>query len=233
MKSKINYRKYFILLLIFTVFSLISYLVYILSINYIELDGDLNYIDSDEVRVLTLNNIKNQNLFINSGDKFKQKLIELNPEIEKIEIKVKDSQSIIIKINNKKTCCVVIDSDRNKFLINLEGKVIKKLSSKSSYPDEIELNQVVDMNSSFLINSLQKLLDIENILISKNIEVLETRLDGKNITFVSKNQKELILDDEVSSKVFVEKLESMLNYLKQNNKDYQKIDFRFGNVIVE
>ena len=233
MKSKINYRKYFILLLIFTVFSLISYLVYILSINYIELDGDLNYIDSDEVRVLTLNNIKNQNLFINSGDKFKQKLIELNPEIEKIEIKVKDSQSIIIKINNKKTCCVIIDSDRNKFLINLEGKVIKKLSSKSSYPDEIELNQVVDMNSSFLINSLQKLLDIENILISKNIEVLETRLDGKNITFVSKNQKELILDDEVSSKVFVEKLESMLNYLKQNNKDYQKIDFRFGNVIVE
>jgi cell division septal protein FtsQ len=233
MKSKINYRKYFILLLIFTVFSLISYLVYILSINYIELDGDLNYIDSDEVRVLTLNNIKNQNLFINSGDKFKQKLIELNPEIEKIEIKVKDSQSIIIKINNKKTCCVIIDSNRNKFLINLEGKVLKKLSSKSSYPDEIELNQVVDMNSSFLINSLQKLLDIENILISKNIEVLETRLDGKNITFVSKNQKELILDDEVSSKVFVEKLESMLNYLKQNNKDYQKIDFRFGNVIVE
>ena len=233
MKSKINYRKYFILLLIFTVFSLISYLVYILSINYIELDGDLNYIDSDEVRVLTLNNIKNQNLFINSGDKFKQKLIELNPEIEKIEIKVKDSQSIIIKINNKKTCCVIIDSDRNKFLINLEGKVIKKLSSKSSYPDEIGLNQAVDMNSSFLINSLQKLLDIENILISKNIEVLETRLDGKNITFVSKNQKELILDDEVSSKVFVEKLESMLNYLKQNNKDYQKIDFRFGNVIVE
>ena len=233
MKSKINYRKYFILLLIFTVFSLISYLVYILSINYIELDGDLNYIDTDDVRVLTLNNIKNQNLFINSGDKFKQKLIELNPEIEKIEIKVKDSQSIIIKINNKKTCCVIIDSDRNKFLINLEGKVIKKLSSKSSYPDEIELNQVVDMNSSFLINSLQKLLDIENILISKNIEVLETRLDGKNITFVSKNQKELILDDEVSSKVFVEKLESMLNYLKQNNKDYQKIDFRFGNVIVE
>jgi cell division septal protein FtsQ len=233
MKSKINYRKYFILLLIFTVFSLISYLVYILSINYIELEGDLNYIDSDEVRVLTLNNIKNQNLFINSGDKFKQKLIELNPEIEKIEIKVKDSQSIIIKINNKKTCCVIIDSNRNKFLINLEGKVLKKLSSKSSYPDEIELNQVVDMNSSFLINSLQKLLDIENILISKNIEVLETRLDGKNITFVSKNQKELILDDEVSSKVFVEKLESMLNYLKQNNKDYQKIDFRFGNVIVE
>ena len=233
MKSKINYRKYFILLLIFTVFSLISYLVYILSINYIELDGDLNYIDTDEVRVLTLNNIKNQNLFINSGDKFKQKLIELNPEIEKIEIKVKDSQSIIIKINNKKTCCVIIDSNRNKFLINLEGKVLKKLSSKSSYPDEIELNQVVDMNSSFLINSLQKLLDIENILISKNIEILETRLDGKNITFVSKNQKELILDDEVSSKVFVEKLESMLNYLKQNNKDYQKIDFRFGNVIVE
>jgi hypothetical protein len=233
MKSKINYRKYFILLLIFTVFSLISYLVYILSINYIELDGDLNYIDTDDVRVLTLNNIKNQNLFINSGDKFKQKLIELNPEIEKIEIKVKDSQSIIIKINNKKTCCVIIDSNRNKFLINLEGKVIKKLSSKSSYPDEIGLNQAVDMNSSFLINSLQKLLDIENILISKNIEVLETRLDGKNITFVSKNQKELILDDEVSSKVFVEKLESMLNYLKQNNKDYQKIDFRFGNVIVE
>jgi hypothetical protein len=25
----------------------------------------------------------------------------------------------------------------------------------------------------------------------------------------------------------------MLNYLKQNNKDYRKIDFRFGNVIVE
>ena len=233
MKSKISYRKYFIFLLIALVFSLISYLLYILSINYIELEGDLNYVDNDEIRVLTLNEIKNQNLFINSGEKFKQKLIELNPEIEKIEIRVKNSQTITLKIINKKTCCVLVDENKNKFLIDVNGKVIKKLSSKTTYPDEIELNQEVALNSTFLINTLQKLLDIENILISKNFEVVETRLEGKNIKFISKDQKELILNDEVSSKVFVEKLESMLNYLKQNNKDYRKIDFRFGNVIVE
>ena len=233
MKSKISYRKYFIFLLIALVFSLISYLLYILSINYIELEGDLNYVDNDEIRVLTLNEIKNQNLFINSGEKFKQKLIELNPEIEKIEIRVKNSQTITLKIINKKTCCVLVDANKNKFLIDVNGKVIKKLSSKTTFPDEIELNQEVALNSAFLINTLQKLLDIENILISKNFEVVETRLEGKNIKFISKDQKELILNDEVSSKVFVEKLESMLNYLKQNNKDYRKIDFRFGNVIVE
>ncbi len=233
MKSKISYRKYLIFLLIALVFSLISYLIYILSINFIELEGDLNYVDNDELRVLTLNEIKNQNLFINSGEKFKQKLIELNPEIEKIEIRVKNSQTITLKIINKKTCCVLVDANKNKFLIDVNGKVIKKLSSKTTFPDEIELNQEVALNSAFLINTLQKLLDIENILISKNFEVVETRLDGKNIKFISKDQKELILNDEVSSKVFVEKLESMLNYLKQNNKDYRKIDFRFGNVIVE
>ena len=233
MKSKISYRNYFIFLLIALVFSLISYLLYILSINYIELEGDLNYVDNDEIRVLTLNEIKNQNLFINSGEKFKQKLIELNPEIEKIEIRVKNSQTITLKIINKKTCCVLVDENKNKFLIDVNGKVITKLSSKTTYPDEIELNQEVALNSTFLINTLQKLLDIENILISKNFEVVETRLEGKNIKFISKDQKELILNDEVSSKVFVEKLESMLNYLKQNNKDYRKIDFRFGNVIVE
>jgi len=233
MKSKISYRKYFIFLTLALVFSLISYLIYILSINYIELEGDLNYVDNDEIRVLTLNEIKNQNLFINSGEKFKQKLIELNPEIEKIEIRVKNSQTIILKIINKKTCCVLVDANKNKFLIDVNGKVIKKLSSKTSYPDEIELNQEVALNSTFLISTLQKLLEIENILISKNFEVVETRLEGKKITFVSKNQKELILDGEVSSKIFVEKLESMLDYLKQNNKDYRKIDFRFGNVIVE
>jgi cell division septal protein FtsQ len=233
MKSKTSYRKYFIFLTLALVFSIISYLIYILSINYIELEGDLNYVDNDEIRVLTLNEIKNQNLFINSGEKFKQKLIELNPEIEKIEIRVKNSQTIILKIINKKTCCVLVDANKNKFLIDVNGKVIKKLSSKTSYPDEIELNQEVALNSTFLISTLQKLLEIENILISKNFEVVETRLEGKKITFVSKNQKELILDDEVSSKIFVEKLESMLDYLKQNNKDYRKIDFRFGNVIVE
>jgi len=233
MKSKTSYRKYFIFLTLALVFSLISYLIYILSINYIELEGDLNYVDNDEIRVLTLNEIKNQNLFINSGEKFKQKLIELNPEIEKIEIRVKNSQTIILKIINKKTCCVLVDANKNKFLIDINGKVIKKLSSKTSYPDEIELNQEVALNSTFLINTLQKLLDIENILISKNFEVIETRLEGKNIKFFSKDQKELLLNDEVSSRVFVEKLESMLNYLKQNNKDYRKIDFRFGNVIVE
>lgn len=233
MKSKTSYRKYFIFLTLALVFSLISYLIYILSINYIELEGDLNYVDNDEIRVLTLNEIKNQNLFINSGEKFKQKLIELNPEIEKIEIRVKNSQTIILKIINKKTCCVLVDANKNKFLIDINGKVIKKLSSKTTYPDEIELNQEVALNSFFLINTLQKLLDIENILISKNFEVIETRLEGKNIKFFSKDQKELLLNDEVSSRVFVEKLESMLNYLKQNNKDYRKIDFRFGNVIVE
>ena len=204
MKSKISYRKYFIFLLIALVFSLISYLLYILSINYIELEGDINYVDNDEIRVLTLN-----------------------------EIRVKNSQTITLKIINKKTCCVLVDENKNKFLIDVNGKVIKKLSSKTTYPDEIELNQEVALNSTFLINTLQKLLDIENILISKNFEVVETRLEGKNIKFISKDQKELILNDEVSSKVFVEKLESMLNYLKQNNKDYRKIDFRFGNVIVE
>lgn len=233
MKSKINYHKHFLFVLIFIAFSFICYLIYILSINRIELIGDLNYIDTDEVRIYALNNIKNQNLILNSGNELKQHLINSNPEIEKVEIAIKDYQTITIKISNKKICCTISDSNKNKFLIDFDGKAIKKLSNKSIYPGEIELNQYVEINYSFMISSLQKLRDIENILLSKNFEFIDTTLDGKNITFKSKNQKELVLDNEVSTKVFVEKLDAILLYLKKNNKDFQKIDFRFGKVIVK
>lgn len=203
------------------------------QITNLEFQGDLTYLDFDSSRISGLIFLKNKNWFLLNKTEFEQDLLEKNPEIEKIEISPKNASLIHVKIQNKEVCCVVRDLNTNKFLISHEGKVLKKLLRDQNYPHEISLDQQVDLNSQISIRSLKKIVEIENVLLNKDMEISKIKIEGDKIEFKLLSGGLLVLDSETNTKNFIEKLSNMLTYFKQKNLNFNKMDFRFGNVVVE
>ena len=232
MKSKISFSKKYLLLIILLLV-LFAYLITRFSINFIEFEGDTSYLDLSSTRVSGLLLLKNKNILLSSKEDFVKELKNTNPEIQDINFYPKNFSIIAIKIKNYDTCCVLVDNNTNKFLISSEGKVIKTLSRDQNYRNEITLKQVVDINSKFSIDSLKKIVEVENILIDKKLDVSEIRLENDKIEFKLSSNQLIIIDSTTNTKNFMEKLFTMLDYLKQKNLSFQKMDFRFGNVVVE
>jgi len=221
------------LVIFLTLFVLIAILIASFKVNSVVFQGDLTYLDLNSSRITGLIFLKNKNLLVSGKEEFKTNLLESNPEIQSIEIYPINSSIMEVKITNKDVCCVIIDKNTNKFLISHEGKVLKKLSREQNYPHEIFLQQEVNVESLLSISSLKKIVEIENVLLDKEIEVAEIKLENDKIEFKTKLGKYLVIDSETNTKNFVERFSSMVNYLEQKNIEYNKMDFRFGNVIVE
>lgn len=232
MKSKTFFTKNRIILIIIFI-SLVVFLITKFQISSLEFQGDLTYIDLDSSRISGLVFLKNKNLFLFNKENFVKNLLEINPEIEKIEVTPKNSSLIQIKIQNKEVCCVVSDLNTNKYLISHDGKVIKKLIRDQNYPHEISLEQELTLDSQISIDSLKKIVEIENVLLNKEIEITEIKIEGDRIEFKLISGGLLVLDSETNTKNFIEKLSNMLTYFKQKNLSFNKMDFRFGNVVVE
>lgn len=232
MKSKTFFHKKFTYLFLILLIST-GIVVSFFTIDFIEFEGDLTYLNYPESRLLGLNLLKNSNLFFRNEESFKSELRSLNPEIKNIFITPKKFAHINIKIENYEICCVLKDINNQKFLLSLEGKVIKKLDKDKNYLSEIALSQEIKNDSQFEPETIKKLVEIENILIAKNIELANVKIENKKIQLLTNENQEVIIDSETSVKSFFEKFETMLNYLKQKNLTFKKMDFRFGNVVIE
>ncbi len=198
-----------------------------------EFTGDLTYLDTSNLRVSGLIYFKNKNLLVSDRNTFISELKNQNPEIEQIDISAKNISTAIVKIKNKEVCCVIKDLNTNKYLIGVDGKILKKLSNDTNYPHEINLTQEVNVEKTYSIDSLRKIVEIENVLLNKEMEISEIILDDLKIEMKLTSNQLVILDSETNIKDFVEKLNTMISYLKQKNLSFKKMDFRFGNVIVE
>ena len=232
MKSKTSSYKKYIFIALF-LFVIIAVLVARFKINLIEFEGDTTYLNFQDSRISGLVLLKNKNLLISDKNDFITKLKEINPEISSVEIYPKNFSLVKIKIKNQGICCVLKDKNTNKFLVSLDGKIIKSLSRDTNYPNEISLNQEIDLNSKFTIESLKKIVEIENVLLDKRLEVSEIELDNDKIVFELGDHQTVIIDSQINTKNFIEKLTTMIDYFKQKNLSYKKMDFRFGNVVVE
>ncbi|NBO17294.1 MAG: hypothetical protein EBV07_00150 [Proteobacteria bacterium] len=232
MKSKTLFSKKYLLIIVLVVI-LIIYLISRFSINFIDFEGDLVYLDLTTSRISGLLFLKNNNLLFSNKENFITELRNQNPEIKEINVYPKNFSHLSIKIKNNDICCVLIDSNTNKFLISSNGKVYKQLSRDQNYPNEISLNQSISLNSNFSIESLKKIVEIENILIDRKLDVLEIMIENDKIEFKLKDNQYVVIDSTTNTKNFMDKLFTMLDYLKQKNLSFKKMDFRFGNVVVE
>lgn len=232
MKLKTSFSKKYILILVL-ISILLLYFLSTFRINFIEFEGDLTYLDFENLRISGLIYVKNKNIFLNNTEELISSIKEQNPEIKMLEARPKNISKILIKVTNIDVCCVLEDINTNKFLVDSNGKILKRVNRENKYPHEIKLEQQLDLNSNLSINSLKKIVEIENILLSKELEIENIKIEDDKIELRLVGHQVVILNSETNIKDFIEKLTTMLDYLKQKNLDFKKMDFRFGNVISE
>jgi len=232
MKLKTSFSKKKLLLLIVFI-TLFGYFLNTFRIHFIEFEGDLSYLEIENLRISGLMYVKNKSILFTDTKEFISTIKEQNPEVKNIEIYPKNISKLIIKVSNHEVCCVLEDTNTNKYLVSIDGKILKKINRYSKYPHEIKLNQEISINQVFPINSLKKIVEIENILLSKEMEIKDIKIEGDKIEMKMETDQLVVLDSETNIKDFIEKLSTMLDYLKQKNLSFKKMDFRFGNVIIE
>ncbi len=209
------------------------YFVLTLKINKFIFNGDTAYLDLDEVKIISLNYLKDQNLFsYNKGD-FENQLKLSNPHINYVGYSIYSQDTIQLTFKINEQCCVVVDLDTNKYLIDSSGNVTKKLTSIKNYNNEILLDQKINLENKLNPVNVLKMNEIKNLFKTENIEVTSFLLDKNNVHININNSIQIIIDEKFDIKNLIQKYKNLTLYLEQNQKNYSIVDFRFEKVIVK
>lgn len=195
--------------------------------------GDTAYLNLRDIDIAFVKFLRNQNLVFNDFENFKKEVMFLNPEIQDITFKNESLEIITINVKNKDLCCVVVDNNENKFLVQKDGKVIKKLNFRRSYPLEVPIDQAFTLDVKLDIAMIEKINEIEKLFSSNNQNISDIRILNESFEITTTENKILLLNLETSLSEFWEKYQTMIAYLSENNKAYQSIDFRFDKVVVK
>jgi len=237
MRSQSNYqnkgRKIFYLGFFFILVLLLLYFLLNLKINKFVFTGQVDYLDSDELKVLALNYLKDQSLFFYDKSNFETELKNNNPQLAKVSYRIKNQDTLEINFELNPICCVIVDLDQQKFLISGEGKVYKKINQSKNYNSEIFLDQKINLTSSLNPSSALKMNDLRKSLADEGITVNNFLLDSESINIKLSDNTLIIINDKMEVKNFISKYKNLSSYLKQNQKNYSIVDFRFEKVVVK
>ncbi len=232
-KSRSRVRFYFY----FTLFSFIlvtgMYLIFTLKVNKFIFEGEVNFLDLDEIKIISLNYLKDQNLFSYNKKEFENQVRITNPHIESISYTIYSHDTLQLSFKFKEQCCIVADSDSNKYLIDSTGNVTKKLNSIKKFENEINLDQKISLDNKLNPTNVLKMTEIKNQFKNENIEVISFLLEKNNVYIKLNNDIEIIIDDKFEINNLIQKYKNLSSYLKQNQKNYSIVDFRFEKVIVK
>ena len=226
--KKIFYLFIFSLLIIFIIYLLLS-----LKINKFVFSGETSYIDTDLVKILALNRLKDQSLLFYNKSGFEDELRNNYPQIENVSYEIKSQDTLEISFKSKNYCCVVVDSDLNKYLIDTSGKVFQKLTTLKNYENEIILDQKIDTDTSLNPKNVLKMNEIKKNFNEEGYKIKTFNLDKNNISIKVDNDNLIIIDDNSEVKNLANKYKNLLSYLTQNQKNYSIVDFRFDKVVVK
>lgn len=225
---KIFYIGFFLILSLILIYFLLN-----LKINKFIFTGQVNYLDADELKVLALNSLKDQSLFFYDKSAFETGLKNTNPQVSKVNFSIKNQDTLEINIELNQVCCVIVDSDGQKFLVSAEGKVFKKIISSKSYDSEIFLDQKINLTATLNPNSALKMNELRKSLSDEGVFVNNFLLDSDNINIKTSDGTLIIINDKMEVKNFISKYKNLNSYLKQNQKNYSIVDFRFEKVVVK
>jgi cell division septal protein FtsQ len=230
-RSKARFYFYFLSFIFILVTGI--YFIFTLKINKFIFAGDTTYLDMDEVKIISLNLLKDQNLFSYNKDEFEKQLKSANPQVDSVSYSISSQDTLQLSFKIKDQCCVVVDLDTNKYLIDTSGNVTKKLSSTKSYNNEIILDQKISVDNKLNPTNVLKMNEIKNLFKAENIEVTSFMLDKNNIYIKINNTIQVIIDERFETKNLIQKYKNLTSYLEQNQKNYSIVDFRFEKVIVK
>ena len=155
------------------------------------------------------------------------------PEISRIDYKVLNLDSLEISFSSENICCVIKDITEKVYLVDNYGKIISifeknKISNNIISEKEIKIGDKIN----FLL--LKKSLEVYNFLKNDSfIELEKITINDSEIKLTLKNNVNLIMDENTALKEFKNKYLDLISFLKQNDKNYSILDFRFEKIVVK
>ena len=209
------------------------YFISTLKVNKFIFEGDVAYLDLDEIKIISLNYLKDQSLFSYDKKEFENQIRITNPQIESISYTIYSHDTLQLSFKIREQCCIVVDSDTNKYLIDSTGNVTKKLISTKKFENEINLDQKISVDNKLNPINVLKMKEIKNQLKNENIEVTSFLLEKNNVYIKLNNDIQIIIDENFEINNLIQKYKNLSSYLEQNQKNYSIVDFRFEKVIVK
>lgn len=205
-----------------------------MRINKFVFTGDINFVDVQKLKIISLNFLKDQSLFWFGKSDYENEIKNEFPQIKFISYKIVNNDTVEIIVEAEKICCVIEDLNEKKFIISDTGKILRKydgnFKSDIKFKTKIVLNEGSDIN----LNLTKILNNISNNVI-KIEDIIENTfyLENEQIYFYTLDSIQVIINENTNFEKLNENLKSMKSYLKQNEKNYSILDFRFEKIVVK
>lgn len=224
-------KKYFIF---FLVIGTVVIFLNFFKVNKFSFVGDIQYIDIQKLKILSLNLLKDQPIFWFDKKLFQDKVRAEFPQVKSISYKIMNSDTLEINIEAEDICCVVTDVKEKSYVISKNGSVLRDYDGVIS--SDIKIMSSLSLNNSENLD--KNLINLLYLIAAKNVkfdEVKENKyyLEKDFIYFYTSDSKQVVINENTDLKKFSENIKSMKSYLEQNQKNYSILDFRFEKIVVK
>lgn len=237
MPSKRSFKKFFsffiLSVLIFILYLIISSINSLFRIKNIVIVTD----KQNPTHIKGLKSLENQIIFFANESKLKNDLILENPLIERIDVKKKLPNTIIL-IPYFSTPIAQIEVNNGFFHLSKNGRILKKTIDKINFFPLITFYQKFNYQSyqagnylkySEIIYSLKAIEKIKSLGFNN---IKEIKINNHNLIIFQVDNREIYLNAEKDIKQMLYELETIIKKLKQEKKDFRKLDLRFNKPII-
>lgn len=235
-KKERSLRSLLIKIILFFIFLILLFLIFSnLKVSKFDFVFNKNFYNYNDFKVISLNTIKDQNLFFYTKSEFEKQIKEKFPEIYEIEYEITGFDSIKVKFKEKGLCCVIFDMDGKIYLISNSGEIVRRLDFLSIDEGTLKINTANQINEGSKINPeiVKKLVEIFNFDFDNTFSYQSISLNGEKIILLTDESKEIILDQNTDLEIFKNRFVEMTGYLKSSSKEYLSLDFRFEKIVVK
>ncbi len=237
MHPKKSLKKFFNFLIffssIFILYLIISQLIFLFRIKNIIVVAE----NKNAVNLKGLKPLENQVIFFINENKLKNDLVIENPLIERVDVKKKLPDTLTL-IPHFASSIAQIQVDNGFFHLSKNGRILKKTKRKiDSFP-------LINFYQKFNYQSYQTgdyLKYTEIIYSLKAIEKIKTlgfnnikeiKINNINLIICRVDNKEIYFNSEKEIDKMLYELETIIKKIKQEKKNFRKLDLRFNKPIV-
>ena len=183
-----------------------------------------------------LENFNHKNFLLVKNEDIVNKIIESNPQLEKVEVEKKFPNILIIRVELSKAL-TVIKVNNGFFLLSESGKIIKKTKSNTSDLPLINYYQKLDYFSFNTGNTLTyKDITISLIYLKKALSlglmVITLDINGDHMVALKLKDKEVFFSLEKDQETQIYQFETIIKDLRIQGKSFKKLDLRFEKPII-
>ncbi len=231
LKKFFNFLIFF--LLIFILYLIISRIIFLFRIKNIIIVAETQ----NRINLRGLKPLENQIIVFVNENKIKTDLIRENPLVENITLRKKLPDTLFL-IPHFSRPIAQIQVNNGFFHLSKNGRILKKTKDKDTFLPLINFYQKFSYRSyqtgdylkyAEIIYSLKAIEKIKSLGLNN---IKEVKINNSNLIICQVENKEIYFNSEKDVNKVVYELEIIIKKIKEEKKDFRKLDLRFSKPIV-